>query len=148
MLRWGLTGCSQLDALIHIDAEELEYVYEWRLQQEHKLILRTGMGMSDEKLRKFIDCCKLPSTLSRQRWRGRADAGSRYASIRNVPRWTPRGRIPRRNRQRKTSVAGGTRSRPINQDHGGLPTGRPVDAFNIPNQTKKNSKNTYEKKRI
>ncbi|RPA87498.1 putative Uridine/cytidine kinase [Ascobolus immersus RN42] len=47
---------DQLDALIHIDAEQLEYVYEWRLEQEHKLVKDKGTGMSDEAVKKFIDC--------------------------------------------------------------------------------------------
>jgi hypothetical protein len=49
-----------LDALIHLDAEELDYVYEWRLEQEHELIKEKGTGMSDEAVRRFVDCCKFP----------------------------------------------------------------------------------------
>ncbi|KAF8420475.1 P-loop containing nucleoside triphosphate hydrolase protein [Tirmania nivea] len=37
-------------ALVQLDAQELEYVYEWRIQQEHDLIKRKGAGMSDDQL--------------------------------------------------------------------------------------------------
>ncbi|KAK1836927.1 P-loop containing nucleoside triphosphate hydrolase protein [Podospora conica] len=44
-----------LDAFVHIDAEELEYVYEWRLEQERRLREETGEGMGDEMVRRFVD---------------------------------------------------------------------------------------------
>jgi D-glycerate 3-kinase len=47
-----------LDVLVHIDAEDLAYVYDWRLEQEHWLIATKGQGMSDEAVRKFVDGCK------------------------------------------------------------------------------------------
>ncbi|PTB70865.1 P-loop containing nucleoside triphosphate hydrolase protein [Trichoderma citrinoviride] len=49
---------SLLDALIHIDAEDTEYVYEWRLEQEEHLRLARGdpnAGMTKEQVVKFVD---------------------------------------------------------------------------------------------
>lgn len=46
---------SQLDGLIHIDAEDPLYVYAWRQEQEHNLIKAKGSGMSDEQVKIFID---------------------------------------------------------------------------------------------
>lgn len=43
---------------MHLDAEKLEYVYAWRLQQEHNLIKLKGAGMTDEQVVVFIDGCK------------------------------------------------------------------------------------------
>lgn len=43
------------DAFIHIDAEDTEYVYDWRLQQEHQLIRERGTGMTNEQVVKFVD---------------------------------------------------------------------------------------------
>ncbi|OIW28374.1 P-loop containing nucleoside triphosphate hydrolase protein [Coniochaeta ligniaria NRRL 30616] len=43
------------DAFIHIDAEDTEYVYEWRLQQERQLREERGVGMSDEQVVRFVD---------------------------------------------------------------------------------------------
>jgi len=48
-----ITDC--FDAFIHIDAEETGFVYEWRLQQESALRRERGSGMSDEKVREFVD---------------------------------------------------------------------------------------------
>lgn len=42
-------------AFIHIDAEDTEYVYDWRLQQEHQLRRERGTGMTDEQVVKFVD---------------------------------------------------------------------------------------------
>lgn len=46
---------DQLDALIHIDAEDLQYVYKWRLDQEVDLRKKRGSGMTDEQVKHFID---------------------------------------------------------------------------------------------
>lgn len=46
---------SQLDAFIHIDALEPQYVYKWRLQQEAGLRAAKGTGMTDEQVRRFVD---------------------------------------------------------------------------------------------
>lgn len=43
------------DAFIHIDAEDTEYVYDWRLQQERQLRQERGSGMTDEQVVKFVD---------------------------------------------------------------------------------------------
>lgn len=44
-----------LDAFIHIDAEDLEYVYGWRLEQEQVLRRERGTGMTDEQVIRFVD---------------------------------------------------------------------------------------------
>ncbi|KAK1767983.1 putative d-glycerate 3-kinase [Phialemonium atrogriseum] len=49
----GLTDL--LDAFIHIDAADTEYVYGWRLQQEEALRSERGAGMTDEQVVKFVD---------------------------------------------------------------------------------------------
>ncbi|KAK3353637.1 P-loop containing nucleoside triphosphate hydrolase protein [Lasiosphaeria hispida] len=46
---------DQLDAFIHIDAEDTEYVYVWRGQQEEQLRRERGTGMTDEQVVKFVD---------------------------------------------------------------------------------------------
>jgi D-glycerate 3-kinase len=46
---------SALDAFIHIDAEEIEYVYAWRAEQEEQLRREKGAGMSEEQVVKFVD---------------------------------------------------------------------------------------------
>ncbi|KAK8010536.1 hypothetical protein PG990_009501 [Apiospora arundinis] len=43
------------DAFIHIDAEDLEWVYDWRLEQEVNLIQEKGSGMTREQVVKFVD---------------------------------------------------------------------------------------------
>ena len=43
------------DAFIHIDAENTEYVYDWRLEQEVKLRAQRGTGMTDEEVVRFVD---------------------------------------------------------------------------------------------
>ncbi|RPB22807.1 P-loop containing nucleoside triphosphate hydrolase protein [Terfezia boudieri ATCC MYA-4762] len=49
----GLWG--RLQALVQVDAQNLDYVYEWRLQQEHDLIKLKGAGMSDDQVKAFVD---------------------------------------------------------------------------------------------
>ncbi|TPX18938.1 uncharacterized protein E0L32_011416 [Thyridium curvatum] len=44
-----------LDAFVHVDAEDTEYVYDWRLQQEAQLRRERGAGMTDEQVVKFVD---------------------------------------------------------------------------------------------
>lgn len=46
---------SQFDGLIHIDAEDPLYVYDWRLEQEHNLIKAKGSGMTDDEVKTFVD---------------------------------------------------------------------------------------------
>jgi D-glycerate 3-kinase len=48
-------GPQHFDFFIHIDTDDLNNVYTWRLQQEHKLIEAKGSGMSDDQVRAFID---------------------------------------------------------------------------------------------
>ncbi|KAH7389657.1 P-loop containing nucleoside triphosphate hydrolase protein [Phaeosphaeria sp. MPI-PUGE-AT-0046c] len=48
-------GPQHFDVFIHIDTNDLQNVYTWRLQQEHKMIEAKGAGMSDEQVRDFID---------------------------------------------------------------------------------------------
>lgn len=40
---------------IVFDADKIDNVYTWRLQQEHALKASTGHGMTDEEVKKFID---------------------------------------------------------------------------------------------
>ncbi|KAF2026311.1 P-loop containing nucleoside triphosphate hydrolase protein [Setomelanomma holmii] len=48
-------GRRYFDFFIHIDTDDLNNVYTWRLQQEHKMIESKGSGMSDDQVRAFID---------------------------------------------------------------------------------------------
>lgn len=43
------------DAFVHIDAEDLSYVYAWRQEQEAKLREERGTGMTDEQVVTFVD---------------------------------------------------------------------------------------------
>ncbi|KXJ92484.1 D-glycerate 3-kinase [Microdochium bolleyi] len=50
------TAITELfDAFIHIDAEDTEWVYDWRLEQEVKLRQMKGTGMTDEEVVRFVD---------------------------------------------------------------------------------------------
>ncbi|KAI8956256.1 putative Uridine/cytidine kinase [Xylaria longipes] len=49
------TITNLFDAFIHIDAEDTEWVYDWRLQQEAMLRAQRGAGMSDEQVVRFVD---------------------------------------------------------------------------------------------
>ncbi|KAK3897882.1 P-loop containing nucleoside triphosphate hydrolase protein [Staphylotrichum tortipilum] len=45
-----------LDAFVHVDAEETDYVYAWREEQEAKLREETGgQGMTREEVERFVD---------------------------------------------------------------------------------------------
>lgn len=46
---------NSLDALIHIDAEDTAFVYDWRIQQEHGLFASHGSGMTDDQVIDFVD---------------------------------------------------------------------------------------------
>lgn len=46
---------DKFDTLIQIEAQHLDYVYKWRLQQEHALIADRGTGMTDDQVREFVD---------------------------------------------------------------------------------------------
>jgi D-glycerate 3-kinase len=43
------------DAMIHIDAEDNEFVYDWRLQQETAMRKEKGTGMADDQVVEFVD---------------------------------------------------------------------------------------------
>ncbi|OTB08194.1 hypothetical protein M426DRAFT_317295 [Hypoxylon sp. CI-4A] len=43
------------DAFIHIDAENTEWVYDWRMEQEAALRKQKGTGMTDDQVIKFVD---------------------------------------------------------------------------------------------
>ncbi|KAL9611194.1 MAG: hypothetical protein Q9167_004142 [Letrouitia subvulpina] len=49
----GFMNPQSFDAMIHLDAEDLKFVYGWRLQQEHRLWESGGQGMSDEEVERF-----------------------------------------------------------------------------------------------
>ncbi|OOQ88332.1 putative Uridine/cytidine kinase [Penicillium brasilianum] len=46
---------DKLDALIHIDAQNLRFVYEWRQEQERTLRAAKGTGMTQEQVNHFVD---------------------------------------------------------------------------------------------
>ncbi|KAJ5338736.1 hypothetical protein N7541_010700 [Penicillium brevicompactum] len=46
---------NKLDALIHIDAENPRFVYEWRQEQERTLRAAKGTGMTEEQVNHFVD---------------------------------------------------------------------------------------------
>ncbi|KAF2725745.1 P-loop containing nucleoside triphosphate hydrolase protein [Polychaeton citri CBS 116435] len=46
---------DRLGAFIHIDAEDTQYVYEWRLQQEAAMRAAKGKGMTDEQVVQFVN---------------------------------------------------------------------------------------------
>jgi pantothenate kinase-related protein Tda10 len=67
-----------LDVLVHIDAEDIAYVYQWRLQQEHALIAAKGQGMSDDSVREFVNGCEC---FGRRRLRWMDADACRYACV-------------------------------------------------------------------
>ena len=46
---------NQLDAVIHLDAEDPIFVYEWRIEQEVHLRELKGSGMTDEQVIHFVN---------------------------------------------------------------------------------------------
>ncbi|KAI9722505.1 MAG: hypothetical protein M1828_004752 [Chrysothrix sp. TS-e1954] len=46
---------AQLDAFIHLDAEESHYVYDWRLEQEAAMRASKGSGMSSDEVVNFVN---------------------------------------------------------------------------------------------
>ncbi|KAF7718082.1 Glycerate 3-kinase [Penicillium ucsense] len=46
---------DKLDALIHIDAKDPRFVYEWRQEQERTLRDAKGNGMSEDQVKDFVD---------------------------------------------------------------------------------------------
>lgn len=43
------------DVFVHLDAGDIDWVYDWRLQQEHELIRAKGKGKTDDQVREFIN---------------------------------------------------------------------------------------------
>jgi D-glycerate 3-kinase len=54
-----LKGYSQLwnklDAVVWLNAQDVDFVYTWRLQQEHMMKQEHGGGMTDDQVKVFID---------------------------------------------------------------------------------------------
>ncbi|KAF7872581.1 hypothetical protein EAF04_003501 [Stromatinia cepivora] len=46
---------NTFNIFIHIDAQDTQYVYEWRKQQEEALRREKGTGMTDEQVKEFVD---------------------------------------------------------------------------------------------
>ena len=46
---------DHLDALIHVDASDPKFVYQWREEQERVLRESKGSGMTSEQIRAFVD---------------------------------------------------------------------------------------------
>ena len=46
---------DQLDALIHLDAKDPQFVFVWRLEQEAHLRKMKGSGMTDEQVVDFVN---------------------------------------------------------------------------------------------
>lgn len=49
---------SELSDRDHSDAEDTQYVYKWRLEQEAALRAAKGTGMTDEQVVKFVNGCE------------------------------------------------------------------------------------------
>lgn len=52
---YDTTITALFDAFVQIDAENTEWVYDWRLEQEVKLRSDKGTGMTDEEVVRFVD---------------------------------------------------------------------------------------------
>jgi pantothenate kinase-related protein Tda10 len=48
--------------LVHIDAVDTLFVYEWRLQQERALRKAKGTGMKDKQVVEFVNGCEYLGT--------------------------------------------------------------------------------------
>lgn len=46
---------DRFDALVWLNAQDISFVYAWRLQQEHAMKAALGRGMTDDQVRKFVD---------------------------------------------------------------------------------------------
>ena len=44
-----------IDCLVHLDTQDFNVVYTWRLEQEHAMLADRGVGMSDDEVREFVD---------------------------------------------------------------------------------------------
>lgn len=43
------------DVGIFIDVQSLDFIYDWRIQQEHELIAKKGTGMTDQQVKHFVE---------------------------------------------------------------------------------------------
>ncbi|HEX7947309.1 MAG TPA: kinase [Phenylobacterium sp.] len=64
---------ERLDALVLLAAPGFDVVRAWRTEQEHKLIARTGAGMSDEAVARFIEHYERLTRWILEEMPGRAD---------------------------------------------------------------------------
>jgi D-glycerate 3-kinase len=46
---------DQLDALVWLNAQDISFVYKWRLEQEHAMKAAIGQGMTDDQVERFVD---------------------------------------------------------------------------------------------
>lgn len=46
---------DKLDALVWLNAQDINFVYSWRLQQEHGMKAVLGRGMTDDQVKNFVD---------------------------------------------------------------------------------------------
>jgi D-glycerate 3-kinase len=46
---------DKLDAVVWLNAQDVNFVYTWRLQQEHMMKQAHGRGMTDDQVKVFID---------------------------------------------------------------------------------------------
>lgn len=75
---------DQLDALIHLDAADPLFVYQWRRQQENALRESKGSGMTDEQVTNFVDGYYPAYELFTDRLRAGALKGARGRQLRLV----------------------------------------------------------------
>ncbi|KAL8737040.1 MAG: hypothetical protein Q9181_002083 [Wetmoreana brouardii] len=77
---------DQLDALIHLDAEDTQYVYEWRLEQEAALRREKGSGMTVAEIVNFVNGYYPSYELFTERLRAGAFGGCRGNQLRLIIR--------------------------------------------------------------
>ena len=46
---------DRLEALVWLNAQDINYVYAWRLEQEHVMKAELGRGMTDDQIKIFVD---------------------------------------------------------------------------------------------
>ena len=46
---------NRFDALVWLNSQDINFVYTWRLQQEHAMKAALGRGMTDEQVKNFVD---------------------------------------------------------------------------------------------
>lgn len=76
---------DQLEYMLQIDAEEMSYVYDWRLEAEKERRVQKGEAnaMSDEQVKKFVDGY-IPAYelytegLRSEKWRNEAERKLRF----------------------------------------------------------------------